>query len=357
MTQIWLKTTGFKGYFYIQHRRDAFSLDMEEIPQGMGSGIVWDEEGHIVTNFHVVTNAQDVMVALTDGNEYQAKLIGVDPDKDIAVLKIYNRQPDVPLVQPVVNIQEGSSEDSSVTDQQVAEDNSDDRKLDQSLPELHLQPLKQGTSSDLVVGQIVYAIGNPFGLDHTLTTGIISGTGREISSLSGRPIQGVIQTDAAINPGNSGGPLLDSSGILIGMNTAIYSQSGTSSGVGFAIPVDAMKSSVQQIIQHGKVIRPILGIALAPELTTEQLRLKGVLVLNLKPNGPAAIAGLKGTSRDLNGRLVLGDIIVGANGNKVQKPSDLYRVLDQCAVGDVIQLEVLRDNSREMVEVTLGENA
>eukprot|EP01026_Neomeris_dumetosa_P057161 TRINITY_DN5252_c0_g1_i2.p1 TRINITY_DN5252_c0_g1~~TRINITY_DN5252_c0_g1_i2.p1 ORF type:complete len:432 (-),score=48.15 TRINITY_DN5252_c0_g1_i2:311-1606(-) len=318
-------------------RKDAFSLDVEEIPQGMGSGIIWDDYGHIVTNFHVVNGAQDLIVTLTDGREYPAVQIGVDQDKDIAVLQVQNK--------PTPQLSDSYGQPQE-----------DGTGYMQQSSEIKLQPLKQGSSNDLQVGQIVYAIGNPFGLDHTLTTGIISGTEREISSMTGRPIQGVIQTDAAINPGNSGGPLIDSTGRLIGMNTAIYSASGTSAGVGFAIPIDIVKSSVSQIIQFGKVTRPIIGIALAPEMTMEQLRLKGVLILNLKPDGPAAIAGLKGTQRDQNGRLVLGDIIVGVNGSKVAKASDLYRVLDKCAVGDVIALDVLRDNSKETVSVTLASN-
>eukprot|EP00884_Botryococcus_braunii_P016762 jgi/Botrbrau1/376/Bobra.110_2s0031.2 len=220
-------------------RRDAFTMDLMAIPQGAGSGFVYDVDGHIITNYHVIKGANDLQVTLTEGEEYKASVIGFDQDKDIAVLKI------------------------TVPD--------DERK---SL----LQPIKLGDSSDLLVGQRVYAIGNPFGLDHTLTMGVISGTGREINSgNTGRPIEDVIQTDAAINPGNSGGPLLDSAGALIGVNTAIFSPSGANSGVGFAIPVDVVKSSVQQIILYGKVIRPILGIQFAPDQSEQVSPLCGYI--------------------------------------------------------------------------------
>lgn len=206
------------------------------------------------------------------------------------------------------------------------------------------------------MGQKVFAIGNPFGLDHTLTTGVVSGTGREIQSISGRPIQDVIQTDAAINPGNSGGPLLDSSGCLIGINTAIYSPSGANSGVGFAIPVDVIKSSVTQIIETGRVVRPVLGISFAPDQSTEQLGVKGILVLNAREGGPAWRAGIRGTSRDDYGRLVLGDIITRINGARIRNSSDLYRVLDKAQVGDQLDIQVLRGDSEQHLEATLEPN-
>lgn len=301
--------------------RDQFTLDMTELPQGAGSGIIWDDEGHVITNLHVVKDASDLLVSLTGGfvkggasdTDFKAKMIGFDEDKDIAVLKI------------------------DVSDKKI------------------LHPLHLGDSSDLQVGQRVYAIGNPFGLDHTLTTGVISGTQREIiSGINGRPIQGVIQIDAAINPGNSGGPLLDSAGELIGINTAIYSPSGASAGVGFAVPIDVLRSSVEQIIKHGRVIRPILGIAFAPEQSVEQLGVQGILVLDTRKGGPAAKAGIQGTSRDQNGRLVLGDIIVKFNDKPVRSSSDLYKGLDGCAIGDTVDLEVLRQNSREHVNLVLA---
>ncbi|KAF6997691.1 hypothetical protein CFC21_013893 [Triticum aestivum] len=292
-------------------RQDAFTLDVLEVPQGSGSGFVWDKLGHIVTNFHVIRGASDLRVTLADQSVYEAQVVGFDQDKDVAVLSI-------------------------------------------EAPKDKLRPLPVGVSADLLVGQKVYAIGNPFGLDHTLTTGVISGLRREISSAAtGRPIQDVIQTDAAINPGNSGGPLLDSSGNLIGVNTAIYSPSGASSGVGFSIPVDTVGGIVDQLIQFGKVTRPILGIKFAPDQSVEQLGLSGVLVLDAPPNGPAGKAGLQSTKRDAYGRLILGDIITSVNGTKVANGSDLYRILDQCKVGETVTVEVLRGDKKEKIAVVL----
>ncbi|KAF3444656.1 hypothetical protein FNV43_RR14349 [Rhamnella rubrinervis] len=292
-------------------RQDAFTLDVLEVPQGSGSGFVWDKEGHIVTNYHVIRGASDLRVTLADQSTYDAKVVGFDQDKDVAVLRV-------------------------------------------DAPKDKLRPIPIGISADLLVGQKVFAIGNPFGLDHTLTTGVISGLRREISSAAtGRPIQDVIQTDAAINPGNSGGPLLDSSGTLIGVNTAIYSPSGASSGVGFSIPVDTVGGIVDQLVRFGKVTRPILGIKFAPDQSVEQLGVSGVLVLDAPPNGPAGKAGLLPTKRDAYGRLILGDIITSVNGKKVVNGSDLYRILDQCKVGDKITVEVLRGDHKEKIPVIL----
>ncbi|KAL7613688.1 protease Do-like 1, chloroplastic [Lactuca sativa] len=292
-------------------RQDAFTLDVLEVPQGSGSGFVWDKNGHVVTNYHVIRGASDLRVTLADQTTYDAKVVGFDQDKDVAVLSI-------------------------------------------DAPKDKLRPIPVGVSADLLVGQKVFAIGNPFGLDHTLTTGVISGLRREISSAAtGRPIQDVIQTDAAINPGNSGGPLLDSSGSLIGVNTAIYSPSGASSGVGFSIPVDTVGGIVDQLVQFGKVTRPILGIKFAPEQSVEQLGVSGVLVLDAPPNGPAGKAGIVSTKRDAYGRLVLGDIITSVNGKKVANGSDLYRILDQCKVGEKVTVEVLRGDHVEKIPVML----
>ncbi|KAK6913119.1 hypothetical protein RJ641_022720 [Dillenia turbinata] len=292
-------------------RQDAFTLDVFEVPQGSGSGFVWDKDGHIVTNYHVIRGASDLRVTLADQSTYEAKVVGFDQDKDVAVLRI-------------------------------------DALKDK------LRPIPVGVSADLLVGQKVYAIGNPFGLDHTLTTGVISGLRREISSAAtGRPIQDVIQTDAAINPGNSGGPLLDSSGSLIGINTAIYSPSGASTGVGFSIPVDTVGGIVDQLVRFGKVTRPILGIKFAPDQSVEQIGVSGVLVLDAPPNGPAGKAGLLPTKRDGYGRLILGDIITSVNGKKVTNGSDLYRILDQCKVGDKVIVEVLRGDHLEKIPVIL----
>ncbi|CAN0904295.1 Protease Do-like 1, chloroplastic [Linum grandiflorum] len=252
-----------------------------------------------------------VRVTLSDQSAYDATVVGFDQDKDVAVLRV-------------------------------------------DAPKDKLKPIPVGVSADLLVGQKVYAIGNPFGLDHTLTTGVISGLRREISSAAtGRPIQDVIQTDAAINPGNSGGPLLDSAGNLIGINTAIYSPSGASSGVGFSIPVDTVSGIVDQLVKFGKVTRPILGIKFAPDQSVEQLGVSGVLVLDAPANGPAGKAGLQPTKRDAYGRLVLGDIITSLNGKKVTNGSDLYRILDQCNVGDKIIVEVLRGDHKEKIPVIL----
>lgn len=292
-------------------KQDAFTLDVFEVPQGSGSGFVWDKDGHIVTNYHVIRGASDLRVTLADQATYEAKVVGYDRDKDVAVLRI-------------------------------------------DAPNDKLRPIPVGVSADLLVGQKVFAIGNPFGLDHTLTTGVISGLRREISSAAtGRPIQDVIQTDAAINPGNSGGPLLDSSGSLIGINTAIYSPSGASSGVGFSIPVDTVSGIVDQLVKYGKVTRPILGIKFAPDQSVEQLGVSGVLVLDAPPDGPAGKAGLKSTKRDAYGRLVLGDIITSVNGQKVTNGSDLYRILDTCKVGDEVMVEVLRGDHKEKLPVIL----
>ncbi|XP_020255700.1 LOW QUALITY PROTEIN: protease Do-like 1, chloroplastic [Asparagus officinalis] len=293
-------------------RQDAFTLDVLEVPQGSGSGFVWDKQGHIVTNYHVIRGASDLRVTLADQSTYEAKVVGFDQDKDVAVLRI-------------------------------------------EAPKDKLRPIPIGISADLLVGQKVFAIGNPFGLDHTLTTGVISGLRREISSAAatGRPIQDVIQTDAAINPGNSGGPLLDSSGSLIGINTAIYSPSGASSGVGFSIPVDTVGGIVDQLVRFGKVTRPILGIKFAPDQSVEQLGVSGVLVLDAPPNGPAGKAGLQPTKRDSYGRLILGDIITSVNDKKVSSGSDLYRILDQCKVGDTVMVEVLRGDHKEKLPVVL----
>ncbi|XP_048327775.1 protease Do-like 1, chloroplastic [Ziziphus jujuba] len=292
-------------------RQDAFTLDLLEVPQGSGSGFVWDKDGHVVTNYHVIRGASDLKVTLADQSTYDARVVGFDQDKDVAVLRV-------------------------------------------DAPKDKLRPIPIGISADLLVGQKVFAIGNPFGLDHTLTTGVISGLRREISSAAtGRPIQDVIQTDAAINPGNSGGPLLDSAGSLIGINTAIYSPSGASSGVGFSIPVDTVSGIVDQLVRFGKVTRPILGIKFAPDQSVEQLGVSGVLVLDAPANGPAGKAGLQSTKRDAYGRLILGDIITSVNGKKVANGSDLYRILDQCKVGDKVIVEVLRGDQKEKIPVIL----
>jgi S1-C subfamily serine protease len=290
--------------------RDFFSLNLLQIPEGMGSGFIWDDAGHIVTNFHVIQTANAAQVTLADHSTWKASRVGVGPDKDIAVLRI-------------------------------------------DAPKNRLRPIPIGMSKDLQVGQKVFAIGNPFGLDQTLTTGIISALGREIESVTRRPIQGVIQTDAAINPGNSGGPLLDSAGRLIGINTAIYSPSGASTGIGFAIPVDTVNRVVPELIRYGKITRPGLGVQVAEDQLAEQLGVNGVLVVDVAPKSAAAKAGIRPTRRDSFGRVRLGDVIVAIDGKKVASVNDLFLTLEEKKVGDVVTVTLLRDGKREPVKVTI----
>ncbi|MFN4895914.1 MAG: S1C family serine protease [Pseudomonadota bacterium] len=291
--------------------RDFISMNVFEIPQGAGSGFIWDASGYIVTNFHLIQNAQAAKVTLSDQSTHQAILVGAEPDKDIAVLKIDARS-------------------------------------------LRLTPIPIGTSKDLRVGQRVYAIGNPFGFDHTLTTGIISGLGREIKSVTERPIQGVIQTDAAINPGNSGGPLLDSAGRLIGMNTAIVSPSGAYSGIGFAVPVDTINRIVPQLLKGGKVKKPGLGIRVIESNLARQQGIVGAIVANVLPGSPAEKYGLEGIHRTPEGAIELGDVITAIDDVAVEDGNDLLRVLDEKAPGDRVTLRVnRRGNSRE-VRIELG---
>ncbi len=291
-------------------RRELFSSRALEVPQGAGSGFVWDENGYLVTNYHVIAEAQGARVTLADQSTWSAQLVGAEPDKDIAVLKI-------------------------------------------DAPKHLLPPIPLGTSSDLQVGQKVFAIGNPFGFDQTLTTGVISGLGREIVSVSGRPIQGVIQTDAAINPGNSGGPLLDSAGRVIGTNTAIYSPSGTYAGVCFAVPVDVVNRIVPQIVRGEKLKKPGLGIEWVPEDVVSRLGLQGVLILNVRPGSAAEKVGLRPTREDSFGRIIPGDLIVGADGKAIRNANDLFRVLDAHEIGDTVQFTIVRNNRKSDVDIQL----
>ncbi|RMF04221.1 MAG: PDZ domain-containing protein [Bacteroidetes bacterium] len=278
-----------------QQRRSYYSRNIQEIPAGSGSGFIWDRQGHIVTNYHVIQNSSRALVTLSDGNSYEATLVGVAPEKDLAVLKI----------------EVSASE---------------------------LRPIPVGSSSDLRVGQSVYAIGNPFGLDQTLTTGVISALGREIKSVAGIPIRDVIQSDAAINPGNSGGPLLNSSGQLIGVNTAIYSPSGASAGIGFSIPVDVVRWVVPDLIQYGEVNRPLIGV----ELTRPISGIEGAIVLNIVKNSPADRAGIRPITVDRYGNMKLGDIIVAINGEPIKQNSDLFLVLEKYKAGDEVLVTVQR---------------
>jgi S1-C subfamily serine protease len=300
-------------------RVGGFSLNAQDVPTGTGSGFVWDDKGHIITNFHVVepwfASKSKVAVTVTFDNHrtVDAKVLGGDPDKDLAVLW--------------------------VNPSQVG---------------MRLRPIPLAKSSELVVGQRVFAIGNPFGLDQTLTSGLISALGREIESVSGRPIKGAIQTDAAINPGNSGGPLLDSNGRLIGVNTAILSKSGGWAGIGFAIPVDEVNRVVPELIRNPLKERPSLGISEASDQLARRWGIQGVLILNVKPGGPAARAGLEPTTRDQLGRIHLGDIIVAIGGQRIASVNDLYSRLKNYKVGDTVTLTVNRDGEEEQVQVTLG---
>ena len=291
--------------------RNRISMNIEEIPQGTGSGFVWDDAGHILTNFHVVQNGNSARVTLQDRSVYTAKLVGKHPDKDIAVLKI-------------------------------------------DAPPSKLRKIMVGTSSDLQVGQKVLAIGNPFGFDQTLTTGVISGLGREIKSVTQRPISDVIQTDAPINPGNSGGPLLDSSGRLIGINTAIFSPSGAYAGIGFAVPVDTVNGIVPQLIKHGRVTRPGLGITIASDQWAQRNGITGVLVHEVVPGGAAASAGILGTRTGPDGlQWILGDIINGIDGKPIARSADLYKLLDDHKVGDKVKVTIKSGGQQREVEVTL----
>jgi S1-C subfamily serine protease len=291
-------------------QRDLFTLNLYQIPQGTGSGFVWDTRGNIITNFHVIQNAAVAQVTLGDQSNWKAQVVGVAADKDLAVLRI-------------------------------------------DAPAERLRPIPLGTSKELQVGQSVLAIGNPFGLDQSLTTGVISALGREIDSVTRRPIQGVIQTDAAINPGNSGGPLLDSAGRLIGVNTQIYSPTGASAGIGFAIPVDTVNRIVPELIRSGKIIRPGLGVELAEEQIARKIGINGALIVDVMRGGPAAKAGIRRTRRESSGRVILGDVITAIDGKKVESPNDLFLILENHQVGDVVTVALLRDGKTIQTKVTL----
>ncbi|HET8539633.1 MAG TPA: trypsin-like peptidase domain-containing protein [Anaeromyxobacter sp.] len=291
-------------------RQQGF-FEIQEVPAGAGSGFVWDAQGHVVTNFHVIRGASAARVSLHDRSEWPATLVGVAPDQDLAVLRI-------------------------------------------RAPADRLVPILVGTSRDLHVGQKVFAIGNPFGLDFTLTTGIVSALGRSIPALTGRRIDDVIQTDAAINPGNSGGPLLDSAGRLVGVNTQIASPSGASAGVGFAVPVDTVNRVVPQVVEHGRVVRPQIGITAGSEQALRRAGIGGVLVMSVAEGSPAERAGLRGTYRTEDGTLVLGDIVQGIDREEVSSVDDLYAALERREPGDVAKVRVLRDGRPLELDVKLA---
>jgi S1-C subfamily serine protease len=299
------------------YARDFFGY--VEPQEGSGSGSVIDQEGNILTNYHVIEGATKLAVSFGGQKNYAAQLVGGDPDTDLAVIKLIER------------------------------------------PREPLTVIALGDSDRLEVGQKVLAIGNPFGLDRTLTTGVISGLQRPIRARNGRPIEGAIQTDASINPGNSGGPLLDSHGRMIGINSQILSPSGASAGVGFAVPVNIAKRIVPQLVRSGEVRRPKLGISSRDvEALRNQVELpvaQGVLVWQVAPGEAAANAGLRGLTQTENGDVEIGDIIVGIDGDKVANNDDLYRLLDKHQVGDVVQVQIMRNGRRASVPVRLTESA
>lgn len=295
----------------VEFRQSWFTLNVYEIPKGTGSGFVWDKEGRIVTNYHVIEDANRIEITLSDQSVWKASLVGASSDKDLAVLAI-------------------------------------------SAPPGKLKPIPLGDSDNLLVGQKVYAIGNPFGLDHTMTSGIVSALGREIESVTGRKIDGVIQTDAAINPGNSGGPLLDSAGRLIGVNTAIYSPSGASAGIGFAVPVEDVNRIVPEIIRYGRVIRPGIGVSIAHESLARRLGIRGILIIDVLPGSSAEAAGLRGTRRS-GADIILGDIVIKFNDKEVKTPDELLNEFEDRHVGDVVTLGILREGKEIAIEVKLEE--
>lgn len=291
---------------------DPWSRDVFDVPRGTGSGFIWDEVGHVVTNDHVVRGASQATVRLADDRSYRAQLVGTSPRHDLAVLRIgvgIGRPPPLPL----------------------------------------------GRSADLRVGQSVFAIGNPFGLDWTLTTGVVSALERRLATEEGA-ISGLIQTDAAINPGNSGGPLLDSAGRLIGVNTAIYSPSGASAGVGFAVPVDVVNRVVPQLIARGRYAPPSLGIETDPraDALARRLGVEGVMVVGVEPGSAADRLDLRPARLAPSGHLVPGDVIVAAGGRPTPSGAALRTTLEGMEVGDRIEITFVRDGERRTVEATLG---
>ena len=293
-------------------QRDIFSLNVQQVPRGTGTGFVWDDTGHVVTNYHVIQGADGARVTLSDQTTYEARLVGAFPDRDLAVLRI-------------------------------------------EAPKAKLPPIAIGTSRELLVGQRVYAIGNPFGLDQTLTIGIVSALNRDIESFNNRTIRGVIQTDAAINPGNSGGPLLDSAGRLIGVNSQIASPSGASAGIGFAIPVDEVNRIVPRIIRDGKFVRPAIGISAGPANLQQALNLpRGVVIVQVGSGTPAAKAGLMPFRRGNRGEVVGGDVITAINDEAVNDLDDMYNALERRSPGDSVTLTVWRNGQSRKQSLVLA---
>lgn len=298
----------------VQHVRDFFTRNVMRVPRGTGSGFVWDDNGRIVTNYHVIRGAQEAQVRLADQRSFRASLVGASPEHDLAVLQI-------------------------------------------EVPEDVPPPLPLGTSRDLQVGQSVLAIGNPFGFDHTLTTGIVSALDRSIDNDRGGVIEHLIQTDAAINPGNSGGPLLDSAGRLVGVNTVIISPSGAYAGLGFAVPVDTINRVIPRLITYGRYVRPVLGIsasdAVAPRLL-DPLGLEGVPVLNVAPDSPAQRAGLRPARVTISGSVVLGDVIQAIDGQATNSLDELTAILDEYDIGAEVAVRLWRNGERVELDIELA---
>lgn len=292
-------------------RRDWLTRNYFQIPEGTGTGFIWDEAGHIVTNYHVIANGNSFQVTLSDNTRLRARKVGEEPEKDLAVLKI-------------------------------------------DAPPGQLRPIPMGTSADLQVGQKVFAIGNPFGLDHTLTTGVISGLGREIPSHGGGTIDGVIQTDAAINPGNSGGPLLDSAGRLIGVNTAIYSPSGAYAGIGFAVPADTVNEIVPQLIQYGRTQRAVLGISLFDDEMARRVFgvEEGAVIAKVFNQEAAYEAGLQPPYWGEDGTIHF-DVIIAVDGKPIRRAQDVAKALEGKKPGETVAVTLLRDGQEVTVSITL----
>jgi len=303
----------------MQKARTAYNPEAKEYQVASASGFVWDDEGYIITNYHVVHGANRVKVTFQKGESYDVDIIASSPHRDIAILKLKTLTPI--------------------------------KKIKQSLNTFSVIPISQLDS--LEVGQHAIAIGNPYGLDHTLTTGVISATNRSIPGFSGVSIQNMIQTDASINPGNSGGPLLNSQGQVIGMNTMIYSKSGTSSGIGFAVPIKSIERTINQVKKHGKIIRPGLGFVRLSDNLTRYMNIDGVVIKEVLPNSVAKKAGLQGSSIDDRGNLVIGDVITAVNGQQIYEFNDLYKALDHRNIGEEITLSITRDNAPVEIQIAV----
>jgi len=294
-------------------RRQRFTRNVMEIPRGAGSGFVWDaDSGLVVTNYHVVAGADRLAITLADEQSFQAEVVGLAPERDLAVVRLMD-------------------------------------------PPADLTELTLGDSSELSVGRKVMAIGNPFGLDTTLTVGVVSALDREIQSPSNRTIRGVIQTDAAINPGNSGGPLLNSLGQLVGVNTAIYSPSGGSAGIGFAIPVNTVIEVVPQLIAFGKIMRPVLGVELASDRWLRRYRVEGVPIVRTYRGSPAESAGMVGARRGSRGEIILGDVITKIDGERVANNDEFLSAMEKHHVGDTIDIVTTRKGEEKRFRVELSE--